>query len=584
VNFVDQLFRQCYLALGYGAAAYAAIAFTRYDGGVAFLWGATAILIATLLRTRFVHWPAPILICGTINVLLTGLFGLGWPAALPISLVNVGEAALAAWLLQQVADRHDAMQSLRWFGRFVLNVGVVAPALASLPAMVVVGAVGFPPFPAMVHYFTGHALGNITFVPLALLVTGRQARCRTLKTLQHKARDAALVLPLNIAVALIVFTQNSYPVLFLPVGLIILATFRMGRVGAALGICVLALIGGGATALGYGPTQLIGPVASSRMLFFQFYLAVTVLTVLPVSADLQNRRRMLLQIRLSEERFRMIAEHSADILMHLSPNGLIRYASPAITRIAGYLPEQMVGRPRTDFVSPDYCAFMVQQHEETLAANGATQTYETKGRTADGSVRWFATHARAVHDLEGRIDGVLAIIRDISGQKAREEAMETAALTDLLTGLPNRRGLSSFLKANQAFGAGSTCLALLDLDHFKRINDGYGHGVGDAVLKQFGIVAKRMLRADDYLARIGGEEFVVVLPNTEPKLAMAVCDRLRAQLASGPMIIGRDALHVTVSGGVTLLGNDGMAAALQRADEALYAAKHDGRDQLRLAA
>lgn len=360
--------QQWQLAVAYTSAASAAVSLTRFDGGVAFLWIATAILIAALLRTPTHRWREPLLVCGAGSFLVTGTLGLGWVAAGPFLLVNMFEAAAAAWLFKHLADPKEPMRSLGWFFRFVAVVGVTAPLLAAIPAAMIAELLGRAGPATFFSFFTGHSLGNLTFTPLALLVTGRRARRNTWAVLTAKWRDMLSVLGLVVAVSVLVFAQSELPLLFLPILTVILAAFRTGREGAAISIVVLAVIGGAATIYGYGPVQLASPVLGQQLQFFQCFLAATVLTILPVSADLQNRARILRQLRVSEERFRVLAEHSADILMHMNAQGRIRYVSPSMRRLGGHLPERLVGMNGLDFVAPEHVALVREGHARVLQA------------------------------------------------------------------------------------------------------------------------------------------------------------------------------------------------------------------------
>ncbi len=161
--------------------------------------------------------------------------------------------------------------------------------------------------------------------------------------------------------------------------------------------------------------------------------------------------------------------------------------------------------------------------------------------------------------------------------------LEDLASTDELTGLYNRR---HFLRRAEAeLGrlrpAHQSGLALIDLDHFKRINDLHGHATGDRVLQSFATVARSCLRDDDILARYGGEEFVLLLPNTDAEQFKACCERLREAFANAqPLDVQLQAGQLSLSVGLTLLrAGDELDEALQRADEALYRAKHNGRNR-----
>ena len=159
------------------------------------------------------------------------------------------------------------------------------------------------------------------------------------------------------------------------------------------------------------------------------------------------------------------------------------------------------------------------------------------------------------------------------------------ALTDSLTGLYNRRYLMAHLDglmARAAEGAQGPAVLMLDIDFFKRVNDGHGHPAGDAVLREVASRIARHVRAFDLVARYGGEEFVVVMPETQLAVAAMVGERLRNVMASRPIAIGdgQGEIEITISAGiaVTREGGDSAASLLQRADKALYEAKARGRN------
>jgi diguanylate cyclase (GGDEF)-like protein len=461
------------LALAYFTAVALAVAFTRFDGGFAFLWGASAILIAALVRLPHRQWLFALTLCGIASMVATGVWGLGWVAAPYFALVNLTEGMAGAMVMRRRRSAGRALESLDWLFRFVIAVGIVAPVSAGLLVAAWMAVAGGPLLDDLLSFLISHGLGNLTFTPLALLVVDRRARQSTWKALRRRSRDAVLLVPLLVVTTLTVFLQGRLPLLFLPILPVMLIAFRTGREGAALSIALLAILGGGLSAAGSGPTQLVEGSLGYRLLFFQFYVATTVLTVLPVVADLQYRRALARRIRESEERYRLLAAR-----------------------------------------------------------------------------------------------------------------LEQAAMTDPLTGIANRRAFRDAVEKemqNRRKGQGC-CIALFDIDHFKRVNDSHGHDTGDEVLKIFARVAGSVLRKDDTLARIGGEEFAVIFPDTSVEHALAICERLRKEIAGTPICVGDMIIQVTVSGGVAVLGPSGLDQALKQADRALYQAKDGGRDQLALAA
>jgi diguanylate cyclase (GGDEF)-like protein len=158
------------------------------------------------------------------------------------------------------------------------------------------------------------------------------------------------------------------------------------------------------------------------------------------------------------------------------------------------------------------------------------------------------------------------------------------AIRDELTGLFNRRHIMEILGQQQALAdSGDYCFSIcyLDLDHFKPINDRYGHGVGDQVLSRFALVAREVLREADYIGRLGGEEFVLVLPGTDRVEACQVAERLRRTLAQASFTDLGEGLDVTVSAGVAeYRSGEDLDMVLARADASLYLAKQSGRNQV----
>jgi len=161
------------------------------------------------------------------------------------------------------------------------------------------------------------------------------------------------------------------------------------------------------------------------------------------------------------------------------------------------------------------------------------------------------------------------------------------AVTDGLTGLHNRRYMETHLASlvEQAAGRGKALsILVLDIDFFKPINDTYGHDAGDDVLREFAVRVRKAIRGIDLACRYGGEEFVVVMPDTDMAVASMVAERLRRRIAGEPFLLTQadQAIEVTISIGIAVLSGpeDSAAALIKRADQALYRAKRDGRNRV----
>ncbi|HEX4597837.1 MAG TPA: diguanylate cyclase, partial [Burkholderiaceae bacterium] len=185
----------------------------------------------------------------------------------------------------------------------------------------------------------------------------------------------------------------------------------------------------------------------------------------------------------------------------------------------------------------------------------------------------------------GRLIGAAVVFRDIAQRKAMETELRHLAATDPLTGVANRRSFLERVQMEQARMrrfAQPGALLMVDIDHFKKVNDSFGHAVGDFVLRQLCEMSVRSLRGIDLMGRLGGEEFGILLPGTSASGARQVAERFRREVADTAFHGSSGPLAVTVSIGVTELDpiDSGPEAALARADVALYQAKLQGRNQV----
>jgi diguanylate cyclase (GGDEF)-like protein len=200
---------------------------------------------------------------------------------------------------------------------------------------------------------------------------------------------------------------------------------------------------------------------------------------------------------------------------------------------------------------------------------------------SEWSVRCSDGADRCIHFRYRFLDGFyVAVFWDVTEQRHIEAELHRRAATDGLTGLPNRRHLVE--TARTLMRSPPLALLMLDLDHFKAINDRFGHAVGDQALQAAAERCRRMLRDSDVIARVGGEEFAVLLPGTGRAIAAAVAERLREAIGRTPLLVGDGRIDLTVSVGGTLVepADTDLDAVLHRADQALYAAKAGGRDRI----
>jgi len=219
---------------------------------------------------------------------------------------------------------------------------------------------------------------------------------------------------------------------------------------------------------------------------------------------------------------------------------------------------------------------------ERLERQGTVDGVEMRLRTASGKAFWALVSLRPI--VYDGLRSVLLTFADISKRKALEEQLLYLATTDSLTGVYSRRHFVELtereLKRARRYQQ-TVSLLLIDVDHFKQINDTYGHSRGDQVLRQIAAHCRGMLRAHDLLGRLGGEEFAITLPETGLVGAMELAERLRESVAGQELVDPRGRFRATLSIGVAeCLPSDDVDSALQRADAALYQAKALGRNRV----
>jgi diguanylate cyclase (GGDEF)-like protein/PAS domain S-box-containing protein len=207
---------------------------------------------------------------------------------------------------------------------------------------------------------------------------------------------------------------------------------------------------------------------------------------------------------------------------------------------------------------------------------------EYRLRRSDGKFRWLYDVGTPFHDLDGNFAGYVGSCTDITDRKEHEDELTRLATHDALTGLPNRRILEEYLgRAIGRTGRGiPSALVFIDIDRFKVVNDTYGHANGDHALINLGLLLTQQLRESDLVARVGGDEFAVLLEGMGLKEAFTVAERLRLSVAEHLFIFEGRRHKLTFSAGLVIIEEKDMASTfMSRADAAMYKAKEEGRNR-----
>jgi two-component system cell cycle response regulator len=250
----------------------------------------------------------------------------------------------------------------------------------------------------------------------------------------------------------------------------------------------------------------------------------------------------------------------------------------------------------TDWMMPDLtgvelCKRVREDFKESYAyiilLTSMTDKRELSAGLAAGADDYL-TKPFEPEELRARLGVGCRVIEFHRTIEAKARLLEELALTDHLTGLPNRRAIEAWAHTEVAAADRhqfSLCVVMADLDHFKRLNDAFGHDAGDIVLKKFASILKDNCRRSNMCARIGGEEFLIVLTHTDVQGAVIAVERIRETLAAQVFRFGTHDILVTASFGIASLNrqSENLIQLMSRADEALYSAKRLGRNCISLA-
>ncbi|MGB3377244.1 MAG: diguanylate cyclase [Allopontixanthobacter sediminis] len=565
--------------------------------GMATMWPPSGLLLGVLLLNRRDRWPGLILACAAASAAANYMAHSDPLLTAGFTVANMIESVLVIRLLGKEARQFGAFGEPHRIIRFAAS--VIAGGLTS--AAIATYFVGGCSFGVFVSWATTVILGMLIVTPI-IVTTAHYMNRRRRPVSRAEILSSVIALGLVGTVTMLVFTQATYPLLFVPLAAVIMVTYLFGPPGAAASVFVIAVIGSIATTNGLGPIPALEGDRYINVLFFQFFLGVALLSSFPLAALLAQRANNLADLEHSNRMLEMAerAAHVGHWRVDLRTNKLVWSAE--VYRIHGYdsayqptVPAAIQAYHRDDRKRVLACL------KET-ADTGVPFKFDARLVRKDGSIRHISSSGEMERNpVTGQPAAVVGMFMDVTdrvnslsqlelARKAAEVEARNAAIlaeTDQLTGLANRRKILEDLRGEiaraEAFGE-PLAIAVLDVDHFKNINDTLGHAAGDEVLTRLGQIFTRSLRSSDRVGRVGGEEFVLVLPGMTADTATPLAERLRAEIADLEWPeAGLD--QVTVSIGIAghSRGLDDRALMLA-ADLALYSAKRDGRNLLRVAA
>ena len=282
-------------------------------------------------------------------------------------------------------------------------------------------------------------------------------------------------------------------------------------------------------------------------------------------------------LRESEEEYRFLAENSADIIWRLSPDRRITYINPADQQLRGFPKEEVLGRLVSELIPPEDAKRWSALEADRMAneSNGVKtgiSRFETSLVCKNGASIWAEVLSTPVRDKHGEITGFHGVVRDMSERKVHEERLLYLSAHDPLTGLYNRTHFEA--EFNRAGKGRSFPLSVIigDVDGLKAVNDSKGHAAGDILIKAAADILKNAFRVEDLVARIGGDEFAVLMANADEEMLEAWMERVR----EGENRFNASGLGIQVRlslGGATAHSSFTVSEILHQADKRMYADK-----------
>lgn len=294
--------------------------------------------------------------------------------------------------------------------------------------------------------------------------------------------------------------------------------------------------------------------------------------VTSVFNDMQDK------LAATETRIRAVTDNVFDAIITADEKGVIESVNPAVERMFGYAPAELLGKNVSMLMPEPYSKEhdrYIRRYMQTGKGRIINSRAETTGMRKDGEK--FPLEISLREMFLGGKRYFVAVARDITESKRQTAALEYQALHDALTELPNRTLLSDRVRQNILLAQRDhqpLALLVMDLDRFKDINDTLGHQIGDRVLQEVAKRVRGVLRESDTIARLGGDEFAVLLPRTISDQAQRIAEKLLASIEE-PFVLGEQVLHIGVSVGISLFPQHGddEVTLMQRADVAMYVAK-----------
>ncbi len=308
--------------------------------------------------------------------------------------------------------------------------------------------------------------------------------------------------------------------------------------------------------------------------------------ILSVIKNITERKNLEIKLIKSEEIHRLLADNANDVIWVMDLTGKFTYMSPSVEKLRGYTIEEVMAQTKDELLCPSSREYLEKGLEDAIYCVQNSLPFkifrgDMEQPCKDGTTVWTDLTVSGIYDKDNQFLGMLGVSRDITARRKMEDEIKRITELDHLTQVYNRLKLDAVIKLESERSRRSNALfaiILLDIDNFKRINDTFGHLVGDEVLKDFSQILMTNIRKIDVIGRWGGEEFMIILPESDVCAGRTLAEKLRIKLNEHSFLnVG----NITASFGIAEFENGISEMELVlRVDQAMYKAKNLGKDQV----
>ena len=569
-----------YFLFLYVFIAYLSISYTSYHVGHATIWPADALMLASIFSRKIDNISSATLITFFANLIAQTICGYHGFYMILYALVSSIQIFLSCHAYRIYIRKGLIFSDYKSILVFNVSSGVVFPFIcAILGGSFNAIEAGSPFLGDFADWFFSLSLGNVAFTrPFTYILSG--ALRDNLKNAFSTGKGIAiscLSILVTVVASCLVFNQSEYPFLFIPSSLVIANSLLCGEVLGSSTVMFVSMLAIHFTFKNSGPIVLrhLGHLGQEAIL--QIYLLFLVFTERAVSIIFMRNESLMQGVSAREQMLNLMMSNATDSIVSIGCDGLCRWAGGASLDLLGRSASDIVGENIIHILGAE------EVNESVLRSffeDDSKTIYTFSGRSSYRKILFLNVSFRKFW-TGGVVSGAIVTVHDITKESEKLADAIQRSEKDQLTRLLNRSGFNEKMKTLLGSEIKTFCLSYIDIDHFKTINDTYGHEVGDLVLTKISNLMLAEMREVDIVSRFGGDEFVIAVLSDEEKAA-EVFERLVARVQAEVFEIspGRT-LQITISCGFAKYTAGKMLDLLiQEADTALYDAKRTGRNRV----